>query len=70
VRGEKRVSTSIKLGLLRERHQEIDDEVDKMGERRWLSGRDQMRLKELKVRRLRLRDLIDRFERESTTSPG
>jgi|TARA_R110001583_G_scaffold16272_20_gene66809 hypothetical protein len=64
VRVDERDSTSIKLGLLRERHQEIDDEVDKMGERRWLSGRDQMRLKELKVRRLRLRDLIDRFESE------
>ena len=70
MRGEERDSTSIRLGLLRERHQEIDDEVDKMGERRWLSGRDRMRLKELKVRRLRLRDLIDRFERENTISPG
>jgi len=70
VRGGERDPTSIKLGLLRERHQEIDDEVDKLGERRWLSGRDHMRMKELKVRRLRLRDLIDRVERESTTSTG
>ena len=47
------------LSLLRERHQELDDEIDKINQRRWLSTTDRVMLKEMKVRRLRLRDQID-----------
>ena len=53
-----------KLALLRERHQALDDEADELSSHRWLSSSDQLKLKELKVRRLRLRDLIDEIERE------
>tara|TARA_Y100001938_G_C7827581_1_gene299707 strand:- start:239 stop:436 length:198 start_codon:yes stop_codon:yes gene_type:complete len=53
-----------KLTLLKERHQQLDDEADEMSARPWLSSSDQVKLKELKVRRLRLRDLIDEIEQE------
>lgn len=51
-----------RISLLKERHQALDDEIDASSERRWLSGRERMRVKELKVRRLRLRDQIARLE--------
>ncbi len=51
-----------RLGLLRERHQALDDEIDAASKQRWPSGRERMKMKELKVRRLRLRDLISRLE--------
>ena len=53
---------SKKLSLLRERHQSLDDEIDAANEKRYMTAREQMRIKELKVRRLRLRDLITRLE--------
>jgi len=51
-----------KLRLLRERHQTLDDEIDAANEKRYMTAREQMRIKELKVRRLRLRDLITSLE--------
>ena len=59
---------SIKLRLLRERHQTLDDEIDVANKKRYLTAREQMRIKELKVRRLRLRDLINTLEREGVCS--
>lgn len=59
---------SIKLRLLRERHQTLDDEIDIANKKRYLTAREQMRIKELKVRRLRLRDLINTLEREGVCS--
>ena len=59
---------SKKLSLLRERHQSLDDEIDAANEKRYLTGREQMRIKELKVRRLRLRDLITKLEEEGDGS--
>jgi len=53
---------SKKLSLLRERHQSLDDEIDAANEKRYMTAREQMRIKELKVRRLRLRDLITSLE--------
>ena len=53
----------LKVSLLRERHQALDDEIDEINQRRGLSTTDQVRLKEMKVRRLRLRDRIDVLER-------
>ena len=55
---------SIKLRLLRERHQTLDDEIDIANKKRYLTAREQMRIKELKVRRLRLRDLITDLEED------
>jgi len=54
----------LRVNLLRERHQALDDEIDKINERRWLSTADRVRLKEMKVKRLRLRDLIHELEKE------
>ena len=59
---------STKLQLLRERHQTLDDEIDEANKKIYLSAREQMRIKELKVRRLRLRDLITRLEEEGDGS--
>ena len=59
-----RDSDDLKLTLLRERHQALDDEIDAASERKWLTSRERMRIKELKVRRLRLKDIIAIMERE------
>jgi hypothetical protein len=58
-------SAGKKLELLKERHQTLDDEIDESAKRRWLCAEERMRIKTLKVRRLRLRDLIEEMERES-----
>ena len=59
---------STKLLLLRERHQTLDDEIDAANKKIHMTAREQMRIKELKVRRLRLRDLITRLEEEGDGS--
>ena len=59
---------SMRLRILKERHQALDDEIDEANEKNYLTAREQMRIKELKVRRLRLRDLIDTMEREGVSS--
>lgn len=61
-------SESTKLQLLRERHQTLDDEIDEANKKIYLSAREQMRIKELKVRRLRFRDLITKLEEEGDGS--
>ena len=40
----------------------LDNEIDKINERQWLSTVDQASLREMKVKRLRLRDLIHALE--------
>ena len=55
-----------RLILLRERHQALDDEIDATSKRRWLTPVESRLLKELKVKRLRLRDAIRRLELEVT----
>ncbi len=54
----------LRIVLLRERHQALDDEIDEANSKRWLSTSERQRIKELKVRRLRLRDAITSLERE------
>ena len=54
-----------RVAVLRDRHQALDDEADELNSRQWLSAREQLKLKELKVRRLRLRDLIDELNSEN-----
>lgn len=53
-----------RVSILRDRHQALDDEADALSARRWLTPEEQLKLKELKVKRLRTRDLIDELERE------
>ena len=59
---------SMRLRILKERHQALDDEIDEANEKNYLTAREQMRIKELKVRRLRLRDLITSLEEEGDGS--
>ena len=56
-----------RLENLRERHQVLDDEVDRLSVLPHQTPTERQKLRELKVRRLRLRDLIDRFRREELT---
>jgi len=53
-----------RVDILKDRHQALDDEADELSGRRWLTAEEQLNLKELKVKRLRVRDLIDELERE------
>lgn len=54
----------LRIVLLRERHQQLDDEIDEANLKTWLSSSERQRIKELKVRRLRLRDIITSLEGE------
>jgi len=58
------------LENLKERHQVLDDEVDRMSVLRHQTPTERLELRELKVRRLRLRDLIDRFGKEELAVEG
>ena len=51
-----------RLEFLIARHQELDDEVDTMAERRYLSSTEHDRMRELKVMRLRCRDTIRKLK--------
>ena len=53
-----------RLQVLIERHQELDDKVDKMSTRRFLSPRERLELKQWKVLRLRCRDVITSLYKE------
>ena len=53
----------LRARLLRERHQDLDDKIDELNARRWLSTTERIRVKEWKVRRLRLRDQINELEK-------
>ena len=41
-------------------HKSLDDEVDKMSKKRYLTPAERYRLREMKVMRLRYRDKIDK----------
>jgi hypothetical protein len=60
-------TNEIKAALLRERHQALDDEIDSYSIDRLRSPREDMRIKGLKVRRLRLRDIIVKLEENNET---
>tara|TARA_B100000287_G_C20462268_1_gene713838 strand:+ start:199 stop:384 length:186 start_codon:yes stop_codon:yes gene_type:complete len=53
-----------RLDILKERHQKLDDEADEMSSRNYLSASEKMRLKNLKVMRLRVKDAISQLENE------
>lgn len=53
-----------RIEILRERHQALDDEADRLSSSRFLSPNDQQRLKWLKVMRLKVKDLISSLETE------
>lgn len=53
--------TDQRLQLLQERHQQLDDQVDELAERRILLPFERMQMARLKVMRLRAKEAIDRF---------
>jgi hypothetical protein len=55
-----------RLEILIEKHQELDDKVDAMGEKRFLTPRERLKLRSWKVLRLRCRDGIVALEKELT----
>ena len=50
-----------RLRLLRDRHQQLDDQVDELAARRLLFPTEEMQMRRLKVMRLRAKEAIDRF---------
>jgi uncharacterized protein YdcH (DUF465 family) len=60
-------TNEMKVALLRERHQALDDEIDSYSIDRLRSPREDMRIKGLKVKRLRLRDIIVKLEESNET---
>ena len=50
-----------RLRLLQERHQQLDDQVDELAERRILLPFERIHMAQLKVMRLRAKEAIDRF---------
>jgi uncharacterized protein YdcH (DUF465 family) len=54
----------LRLSILIERHQSLDDEVDELSQKRYISQIENQYLKGLKVKRLRLRDAISRLREE------
>lgn len=61
------MSEDLRVELLRERHQTLDDEIDELNERHHsLSPVERQRVKEMKFRRLRIRDMISSIESEKT----
>ena len=56
--------SSKRLEILKERHQELDDKVDAMADKRFLTPRERLELRSWKVLRLRCRDGITILEKE------
>jgi hypothetical protein len=58
-----------RLDVLRERHQSIDDIVDEMANKLFMTPEDKTRFKALKLQRLRIKDLIREIENENILIP-
>ena len=52
--------------LLKEKHQELDDIIDEMNERRFLSSKERDTLSVLKVQRLQLKDSMRMLRLETS----
>ena len=55
-----------RVEILRERHRKIHEEVATLSSRRYLSPKERMELKNLKVMKLRVKDAIENLKREKT----
>lgn len=56
--------TSVRLKILKERHQKLDDEADALSTKKYLSQSEKNYLKNLKVMRLRCKDAIESLKVE------
>ena len=59
-----RDGSSVRLKLLKERHTQLNTEADELSSRKWLSSKEQLHLKTLKVLRLRAKDAIEKLQKE------
>lgn len=50
--------TASRIAILKERHQHLDDIIDEMNARKFLSPKERETLSTMKVQRLRLKDSI------------
>lgn len=64
-----RDGSSVRLKILKERHTQLNQEADELSSRKWLSSREQLHLKTLKVLRLRAKDAISKLQIEMD-APG
>ena len=59
--GDKVKKMDKRLQILIESHQRLDDEADELSDRAYLTPRENMHLRKLKILRLRAKEAIDRF---------
>ena len=55
------------IDILKARHQELDDWVDNMSTRRYITPTEHKELRLAKVKRLRLREMIERLGNEEAS---
>ncbi len=56
----------LRLKILVDRHQSLDDEVDALNAQHTLLPSEQMKLKLLKILRLQAKETVDKFRRAQT----
>ncbi len=56
---------SLKIKMFEERHRQLDDLVDQMNDAKFLTPKQRLELKELKVLRLRCRDVLEEIKKET-----
>ena len=56
--------TTTRIAILKERHQRLDDIIDEMNDRRFLSPKERETLTTLKIQRLKLKDSIRMIKSE------
>jgi len=57
----------MRLAILKERHQHLDDVIDEMNERKHLTPSERDNLSLMKVRRLRLKDAMRTLTQDKNT---
>ena len=57
-------NTSLKIEIIKKRHQDLDDEVDLMNKKRYLTPKERTRLKQLKIMRLKCKDALRKINIE------
>ena len=59
-------NNSMRIKILKERHQKLDDEADELSSRPYLSQSEKNYLKNLKVMRLRCKDALENLKAEES----
>jgi len=56
---------SLRVKIIAEKHRELDDLIDEMNEAKFLTPKQKIDLKELKVLRLRCKDVLEEIRKET-----